>query len=211
MISNTTVVELSEVKTRDDRLRITTKADIGSLAESIGQIGMINSPVLRQSGSGYRVVSGFRRIEACQLLQIKTIPAHLVDGSATDLFCVELAITDNAAQRDLNDLELSRCFMLLSPFYPAVASLVSAGRRLGLRAGAGYVRKLLCLASLPEEVQKAVGDGSISLSMSEALLKSNPRDTAALAALFILLRPSLNKQREIFLLCKELSKRDNWR
>ena len=202
-------VALEAVDERDERLRITTRRDIDPLVECIGHLGLINAPVLRKTTEGYSVVCGFRRIEACHRLGMETIPARLTPGNISELACVEMAVADNAMQRTLNQLELSRCFRLLSPFYPRINMLTEAGKGLGLPDGAAYVRKLLSLAELPENIQRAVGRGDISLSMVEALQQSDPVDAAAMAALFGRLKPSLNKQREIFQLCREISKRED--
>lgn len=208
MISDTALIALQAVNFRDEHLRITTRKDVDELTASIKHLGMINLPVLRSTDSGYCIVCGFRRIQACRLMQMKEIPVRLVNAEASVLDCVELAISDNAMQRDLNELEMSRCLSLLSPFYQEIEMLTEAARRLGLKVGSAYVRKLLCVASLSEEVQKAVGDGHLSISMAESMAKSDSRDTAALTALLVLLRTSLNKQREIIQLCREIAKRD---
>ncbi len=207
--ADSATIALKAVEERDERLRITTRRDIDTLAESVGHLGLINAPVLRKTVDGYSVVCGFRRIAACRRLGMKTVPARLTPETISELACVELAVADNAMQRPLNTLELARCFRLLSPFYPRLDMLTEAGKSLGLPGGAAYVRKLLGLTGLPENIQRAVGRGDISLSMVEALQQGNPVDAAAMAALFMKLRPSLNKQREIYQLCREISKRED--
>jgi ParB/RepB/Spo0J family partition protein len=208
MISETTVIEIVAVNESDGHLRITTRRDIRTLAASIRHLGLINPPILRKSNAGYTVVCGFRRVEACRRIGMKSIPARLSGEDVSDLECVELAIADNAMQRDLNELELSRCFCLLSRFYPQMSLLTEAAGRLGLPAGMPYVKKLLTLASLPGKIQTAVACGQISLSMVERLRQCDAADADAMASLFMALRPSLNKQQEIFRLCREISKRE---
>ena len=208
MISETQSVSIDAIDMGGDALRITTRRDIDNLAASIRRLGLINAPLLKEAAAGYRVISGFRRIEACRRLQMPSVPARMVGADTSRRTCVELAVADNALQRPLNELELARCFRLLQSFYPSLQALTRAGRRLGLPQGTAYVRKLLALAEMGDDIQQAVGRGDISLSMVAALQKCTPPDASAVCALFVRLKPSLNKQREIYQLCREIALRD---
>ncbi len=208
MTSDKTCVDIAAVDTHADELRITTRRDIDALAASIRHLGLMHAPLLRRTKAGYTVICGFRRIEACRRLRMTSVPAHLVEAGISPLRCVELAVADNALQRPLDELELARCFRLLHPFYPRPEALSRAGRRLGLPAGSAYIRKLLQLTAMPPQIQQAVARGDISLAMVEALEKCEAPEAAALAEIFIALRPSLNKQREILQLCREIAARE---
>ncbi len=208
MTSDSICVDIGAVNTHADDLRISTRRDIDALAASIRHLGLMHAPLLRKADEGYTVICGFRRIEACRRLQMASLPARLAEAGISARRCAELAVADNALQRPLDELERARCFRLLQPFYTQIDALSRAGRRLGLPAGSAYIRKLLQLCEMPPPIQQAVARGDISLSMVDALGKCVPAEAAALAEIFIALKPSLNKQREILQLCREIAARE---
>src|SRR6185503_17953380 len=53
--------------------------EIGELAESIREKGLLQPVLLRKHGSGYQLVAGERRFRAVQLLERETISAQVRD------------------------------------------------------------------------------------------------------------------------------------
>ncbi|MBW2013345.1 MAG: ParB N-terminal domain-containing protein, partial [Deltaproteobacteria bacterium] len=58
------IVKLSLIDSNDDSFRITTRRNIDHLMASIDHVGVLNPPLLIEKKSGYKIVCGFRRIEA---------------------------------------------------------------------------------------------------------------------------------------------------
>jgi len=202
-------VKLSCIDLEDNTYRITTRLDIDDLVNSIKNIGLINPPLLKMDGLKYIVVCGFRRINACKLLGHHRIEATIVDPGVNSLECVKLAITDNALQRPLNLVEKSRSINMLSRFYSDYNSLSKAASVLGLPENPLFIKKIKNICHLPHAIQNCILSETVSLSVAIELGMFNCDIGIAFANLFDDLKLSLNKQREIITLIKEIAIRDD--
>jgi len=202
-------VKLSCIDLKDNTYRITTRSDIDDLVNSIKNIGLINPPLLKLDGLKYIIVCGFRRINACKFLGYPGIEAAIVDSNADNLECVKLAITDNALQRPLNLVEKSRSINMLSCFYDDYNSLSKAASVLGLPENPSFVKKIETICHLPSVIQNCILSETVSLSVAIELGMFNRDEGIVFANLFNNLKLSLNKQREIITLIKEISVRDD--
>ena len=59
-------IELASIDSEDKTFCITTRTDINPLAASIQEIELITLPILKEKGTKFIIVSGFRRIAACK-------------------------------------------------------------------------------------------------------------------------------------------------
>jgi len=202
-------VKLSCIDLEDNAYRITTRLDIDDLVNSIKNIGLINPPLLKMDGLKYIVVCGFRRINACKLLGHPRIEAAIVDSGVNSLECVKFAITDNALQRPLNLVEKSRSINMLSCFYSDYNSLSKAVSVLGLPENPLFIKKIKNICHLPRVIQNCILSETVSLSVAIELGMFNCDVGIAFANLFDDLKLSLNKQREIITLIKEIAIRDD--
>jgi ParB family chromosome partitioning protein len=199
------IVELSEIDITDITFRITTKEKVDDLAGSIKHLGLINPPVLIPESTKLIVVSGFRRIAAATFLKWEKIPARRLPESFPKWQCAELAVTDNAFQRSLNLVEISRCLVLLSKHLHSFESLTQKAVDLGLQVNKDFCQKVRPLFNLPWSVQQALLSNAIALPTALALSDLQTKDAVLLANLFKSLRCSLNRQRQILTLVSEIS------
>ncbi len=160
-------------------------------------------------GARYTIVCGFRRINACKSLGRLRIEAVIVDSDVSRLECVNLAITDNALQRQLNLVEKSRSINMLSRFYSDYKSLSKAASVLGLPENPSFIKKIESICNLPRAIQNRILSETVSLSVAIELGMFNSDVGISFANLFDDLKLSLNKQREIITLIKEISIRDD--
>lgn len=203
------LVHLKEIDTDDTRLKITTRTDINDIRDSIADHGMINAPIVRKSTGGYAIVSGFRRISACVQAGKTRIEVRIIEPDTADLDVVKIAISDNALQRPLNLVEQSRALKLIADCIDDEKMLVQTAVRMGLPGNRSFLKKIKRIAGLPADVQHAVADGFVSLSMAMELDSVDPEIASAFAALFIKMKLGLNKQREIFTTALEIARREN--
>jgi ParB family chromosome partitioning protein len=201
-------VPLSRIDTTDETYRITTRTDVDDLLASIGADGLLNPPFLTDSGARFTVVSGFRRIAACTNLGMEDIKARILNPNLSPLDCLRIAIADNALQRPLNLLETSRALHKLSLHLHSDRRLVESTSSLGLPSNPSVVKKIKDLCLLPDKLQRAILDDSISLSMAMELKNLPSTCAAAFAQLFGEFKLSLSKQREIVTLVKEIARRE---
>jgi ParB family chromosome partitioning protein len=144
------------------------EAELAALAASIGEHGVLQPVVVRESSCGYELVVGERRWRAARLAGRKTLPAVVKDVSAPEL--LELALVENVQRRDLNPIELGLAFRSL---VEAGATQEDVGRRVGVDRST--VANLLRLLELPRELQTDVEDGALTAGHAKALLSvANP-------------------------------------
>jgi len=202
-------VLLSRINSQDDTFHITTRTNVDDLLVSIRRDGLLNPPLLIRKTSSFSVISGFRRIGACQKLGCNEIIARILKADHSSLACLRLAIADNALQRPLNLIETSRSLQKLSSYLNNSKRLAESALTLGLPTNPSIIHKIKDLCLLPWPIQSSILAGTISLSMAIELESLEQDNAIAFARMFDRLKISLNKQREIVTLVKEIARRDN--
>ena len=202
-------VNLSEIDFGDDTFRISTNTQVNDLMRSIDHIGILHLPLLLQKETSYRIICGFRRIEACRRLKWPKLEAMILDPDTMRLSCIKYAITDNAFQRSLNLIEKSKCIEMLSDFFIDINRLSSELSALGLSEHPSMIKKLKGICHLPEPFQNSILSNTISLPMVLELAGMAEDDAKALIVLFNTLKLGLNTQREIVILVKEIAIRED--
>jgi ParB family chromosome partitioning protein len=203
------IAKLSFIDSKDDSFRITTQINVDHLMDSIDHVGMLNLPLLVERETGYKIVCGYRRIEACRRLDWTEVEAKILDIDTKRLKCITYAIADNSLQRPLNLIEQSRSINLLYPFFKDVGALGKELSLMGLPDNPSIIKKIKELCHLPGSVQSGILSNTISLAMALELGRLQQGAGEGFAKLFETLKLSLNKQREILTLVKEISLRED--
>ena len=203
------IVKLSLIDSKDESFRITTQKNIDHLMDSIDNVGVLNFPLLIEKRSGYKIVCGFRRIEACRRLSWTDVEVRILDVDTKRLECIKYAITDNSLQRPLNLIEQSRSIDMLFDFYKDFSSLGKELSDMGLPENQSIIKKIKELCHLSGSVQNGILSNTISLTMALELGRMQQKAGEVFAKLFETLKLGLNKQREILTLAKEISLRED--
>ena len=203
------IVNLNRIDIHDDFYRITTEKKVDDLMLSIKHLGLLNLPLILERETGYTVISGFRRIEACQRLNWPELRARVFVSDTETLKCVKYAITDNTFQRPLNTIEKSKCIKMLSGFYKDFDSLTDALQSLGLSEHPAMIKKIKTVCYMPESLKNSILANTISLPMALELAGLPMSDAEGFVDLFNKLKLSLNKQREILMMVKEIAIRED--
>ena len=202
-------ISLAHICAADATYRITTTDSIDDLKKSIAGIGLIHSPILHPTTAGYRIVAGFRRIEALRALGRVTLQARLLPDDSDESTRVNLAIADNSLQRALNPIESSRALNLLSSVAVDERHLIQMAAALSLPNNPALMAKHMTLTSMPAAVQHGVVSGELPLSMALELKKFDTKTAESLARIFTELRLGLNRQRELLTLLHEIAMRED--
>jgi hypothetical protein len=169
-----------------ERKRKLDQARVAQLAESIGEVGLLNPITIDKDG---RLVAGRHRLEACRKLGYIHIQAMLLDGSALHAELAE--IDENLVRNDLTALEqgehLARRDEILtalglraevgqgrppkngesdSPFSPKTTADIAA--EVGLSKRTAQQRKQAA-TSIPEPIRDAIRDTPTADKQSELL------------------------------------------
>ena len=77
--------------------------ELTALAQSIRENGLLQPITVRKAENGYELVAGERRLRACKLAKMSTIPSILCDYS--DHRTAALGLLENLQRADLNPFE----------------------------------------------------------------------------------------------------------
>ena len=138
--------------------------EIASLAESLGDHGLLQPIVVRRDGNRYQLISGERRWRAAIRAGWSEVPATVRE--ADDQQVAEMTIVENLQRKDLGPLEKAASFrQYLDRFN---ASQEELAQRLSIDRST--VANLIRLLELPGSVQQLIRDGSLSAGHGRALL-----------------------------------------
>ena len=100
-------VPISEIKTNPFQPRITfDEKELIVLSDSIKTHGLTQPIVVRRVGQGYELIAGERRLIACKMSQMDTIP--VIVKNVTDGESIQLALVENLHREDLNAVEIAK-------------------------------------------------------------------------------------------------------
>jgi ParB family chromosome partitioning protein len=138
---------------------------IDELRQSIAQHGVLQPVVVRRIGDGYELISGERRWRASREAGLRVIPA-VVRPQVSDGDMLELALVENLQREDLDPIERARGFRAMMDQLELTQERVA--ERVGLRRST--IANHLRLLELPETIQEAVRNGTLSMGHARALL-----------------------------------------
>jgi ParB family chromosome partitioning protein len=132
---------------------------------SIKQHGVLQPvTVTEKDDGGYELIAGERRLRASQIAGLVTIPALV--RSATQQEKLELALIENIQRQDLNAIEEAFSYRRLMDEFgltqQAVAEKVGKSRP--------HVANTVRLLDLPDLIQKALVDGTLTMGKARAIL-----------------------------------------
>jgi ParB family chromosome partitioning protein len=145
------------------------EAELGDLAQSIREHGLVQPVVVRPSGQAgrYEIIAGERRWRAAQRAGLAQIPVIVRD--VNDRVALELAIVENVQRTDLNPVEEALGYQqLLEEHEYTQADL---GQIIG--KSRSHVANTLRLLKLPDVVRDMVVDGSLSAGHARTLVNAD--------------------------------------
>lgn len=163
------LIDVDEVNPRRE------PGDIGELAASIADIGVLNPLILRPlAGGRYGALSGSRRLAAARSVPLDTVPA-IVKHPADDGQALAIATAENVGRRAMNPIEEARAFRDL------IDKLGVTQRDLGPIVGVSEftVSVRLQLLELPDDVQAQLEAGELSINAAYNQLKRQRRGDVA--------------------------------
>lgn len=155
--------------------RLFAEGDLGDLAQSIREHGIVQ-PVVVRSGDApgrFEIIAGERRWRAAQRAGLTEVPVILRE--VDDKAALELAIIENVQRADLNAIEEARGYQQLIDEHNYTQA--DLGQVIG--KSRSHVANTLRLLKLPEAVADLIVDGSLSAGHARTLVTA--QDPVALA------------------------------
>jgi len=137
---------------------------LAELAESIRSEGLLQPIVVRRHGEKFQLIAGERRWRAFQLLNIRAIPARVVEAS--DASAASIGLIENLQREGLNPIEEALGFASLVRDFDLTQE--TAAERVGKSRAA--VANSLRLLSLDAEIQGYIAKNLLSVGHAKALL-----------------------------------------
>jgi len=138
---------------------------IRELSTSIQELGVIQPITVRKTtDNNIQLVSGERRLRACKLIGLKTIPAYI--RIANDQEALEMALVENIQRQDLDPIEIALSYQRLMDDVKLTQEQMS--QRVGKKRStiANYLR----LLKLEPLIQTGMRDGFISMDHGRAIV-----------------------------------------
>lgn len=143
------------------------------LAESIKNFGVFQPIIVKKSIKGYDLIAGERRLRASKLAGMETIPAIVKDF--TDAEMREISLLENIQRENLTAIELAWAYKGI------IDNLDIRQEDLAKRLGKSrsHITNTLGLLNLPEDVQKMILNGEISMGHARVLSKMEDEGEAS--------------------------------
>ena len=140
------------------------------LAASIRSDGVLQPVLVTRAGERYTLVVGERRLKACRLAGLPTIPAIIREIDPDKL--LEVTLVENIQREDLNPIEVAMALDRM------IADLHLIHEELAVRTGMSRasITNHLRLLRLPPSVRKLVRERKLQMGHARALL---PLDRAS--------------------------------
>ena len=144
--------------------RIFNEEALEELSQSIKEHGILQPIILRKTGNFYEIVAGERRFRATKKALIPEIPA--VVRNYNDREMMELATLENLQREDLTPIEEAESYRKLMDALNMTQEVLA--ERLG--KSRSYIANHVRLLTLPEDIQKMVDRGELSMGHGRALI-----------------------------------------
>jgi ParB family chromosome partitioning protein len=141
------------------------KQAIKELADSIRQHGLIQPITVRPVDSGFEIVAGHRRYQACKLLRWRVIPARIRALSDKDAF--EIQLIENMHRMTMDPIEEAEAFKayILDYGWGGVSQLARI-----ISKSEQYVSSRIQLLRLPNEIMEEVAQKKLKPSHALELI-----------------------------------------
>lgn len=135
------------------------------LSESIKNHGVFQPIIVKKGIRGYDLIAGERRLRASKMAGLEKIPAIVKDFSDDEMR--EIALLENIQRENLTAIELAWAYKGI------IDNLDIRQEDLALRIGKSrsHITNTLGLLNLPEEVQKMILNGELSMGHARVLSK----------------------------------------
>ena len=159
-------INIDEIKKNNNQPRSNfNEKQLNELAESISTHGIIQPITVRKIDENiYQLISGERRVRACKISKLKSIPAFIKNAKDDEM--LEMALIENIQRENLNSLEIAISYKKL------IDELKINQENLAKRVGKdrSTINNYLRLLKLPPTIQKGIIENKIQMGHARSLI-----------------------------------------
>jgi ParB family chromosome partitioning protein len=161
-------LRIADIEPRSDQPRkLFEREALETLAESIGQYGVLQPIIVRESAAlagTYEIIAGERRWRAAKMAGLSEIPVVILEGD--DLKAAQVSIIENIQRENLNPVEEALAYRTLMERFDLTQDQVS--QQVG--KSRSNIANMMRLLDLPDSVLELLREGSITTGHARALL-----------------------------------------
>jgi hypothetical protein len=201
-----TTIPIDKINLSDERFRISHYFPLDNLIQSIKVTGLVNPPVLVNREDQPIVLSGWKRILACQRLAFDIIPVF-VSGEVADLDAFKIPVYENLALREYNQIEKADILKKLKQFGQDEKGLIREFLPLlGIPPTPKHLKLYLEFSNFVPALREIIHKKNINFAVLQVLVEFKPQVREALIP--FLLPLGQNKQKELVTNLYEISRRE---
>ncbi len=140
--------------------------EVDDIMASIRENGLLQPIIVRPVGTGYEVVAGARRLEACRRLRWSTIPCIIRNMSDKEAY--EASLIENVQRKTMNPLEEAAAFDAYLK-HSGWGGETALANRIG--KSQEYISHRLSLLRLPQAVKQVIMRRQLSASIAEEIAR----------------------------------------
>lgn len=157
-------IPVEDILVGEHNVRMDEEDDgIADLAVSIDRVGVIVPLLLSREADALKLVSGHRRLLAAKRVRLSTVPC--IVQSDVQHKASEISFAENFFRRDLSPVELAGAIKDCLD----KEDMTVSGIALGFHRTEHWVRSMLSICDWPDDVQRAIHEGHISVSAGSNL------------------------------------------
>lgn len=157
-------VSIALIDEPKDVLRIDIDSQkIDELAQSISEIGLLQPILVAVDGERFELVFGHRRFLACRKLELSSIRSIVREMTVEEVGIARA--TENINRADLTPIEEANTYRNLISVYGLTVEAVA--KKMGRTAGT--IKRRMDLLKMPPQLQEAVHNKRISMTVAEEL------------------------------------------
>jgi len=180
-----------------------------SLKQSIEEVGVIHPVTLVPLGNGFRIVCGHKRIKIVSQLKIKEIPARILSPAPDEEAMLILNLSENQFLHHYSDIEKGLILFKLSEArIPEIRIIEKYMPMLGLEKSKKLLDDYLSTNQLTTGLKTLLHELNVPVRIFSVLFNWNTESAMAAERFFSVLRPGVNKWRDLLEWIDEISTRD---
>lgn len=172
-VSNEEIIEINIDELRPNPYQPRKKFDedaLKELASSIKEHGVFQPIIVKKSIKGYEIIAGERRVRACRLAGLETVPAIIRD--LTDEQMMEIALLENLQRENLNVIEEALAYQMMIEKLGLTQDALS--KRVG--KSRSHITNILGILTLPKEIQEHIYNNKLTMGHARVLSKLESTD-----------------------------------